>query len=67
VNGDEIERVWNWDLDVSRDEVKRLCAALGIQVTKERVWRWGEGFLQCSIHRMLQKRGRVECLKPLNL
>jgi hypothetical protein len=66
VNEDEIERIWNWDLDVSRDEVRRICAALGIRV-RVGVWRWNDGFLQASIWRMLNKRGRVECLKPLKL
>jgi hypothetical protein len=66
VNEDEIERVWDWDWDVNPDEVKRVCAALGIRVELCH-WRWEEGFLQFAICRMLNKRGRIECLKPLNL
>jgi hypothetical protein len=49
------------------EKVKQACARLGIRVTPEQPWDWDEGFLRCSIYRMLKKRGRVDCLKTLNL
>jgi hypothetical protein len=66
VNDDgELDRIGSGWKDVSYDELKRIWAALGIKATPKTGWRWEEGFLQYCLCRMLKKRGRIDCLKPL--